>query len=499
MDLITNGEIVPIPHRNLTRETCEKYGYRVGTFGAGVCHIAPYCDETGRVTKQKIRFKNDAGEKDFLVTGDKGNDALFGQHLARDAGKMIVVTEGEIDAMSVSQAFGNSWPAVSVPNGAAGARKALAKHVDWLERFERVVLCFDMDEPGRKAVEDCVSLFTPGKLFIARLPLKDANEMLKANRSKELVDAIWGAKAYRPDGIRSVAELKEKALAPASYGLPWPWRTMTERTRGIQRHYMYGWGAGVGTGKTTTLKQLMLAAMRPDTIEDQGDLPIVIPEPRPVGTILFEENPAKTLRTIAGMAMGKRVNVPGVEYDEAELAATIDSFEGLFFPVDVFGAKDYDTIRSHIRFLVLSEGVKDLFLDPLTALVAGEEDERRALDYIMADLSGLVETHGVTLHYVSHLTTPQGTAHEEGGRVLEKHFTGSRALARWSHALIGLERDKQNPDEPTVVRGLKDREFGEAVGPLLGLQFDRVTGRMVEVPLDEEPSPFKDESIHTDL
>ncbi len=43
--------------------------------------------------------------------------------------------------------------------------------------------------------------------------------------------------------------------------------------------------------------------------------------------------------------------------------------------------------------------------------------------------------------------------------MLEKHFTGSRAIARWSHAMIGLERDKQKPDNPTTVRGLKDREF----------------------------------------
>jgi twinkle protein len=82
----------------------------------------------------------------------------------------------------------------------------------------------------------------------------------------------------------------------------------------------------------------------------------------------------------------------------------------------------------------------------------------------MADLASLVEQHGFTLHFISHLTTPEGKAHEEGGRVLEKHFTGGRAIARWSHNLFALERDKQTPDEPTTFRILKERETGTPWG-----------------------------------
>lgn len=501
MDLLA-GEIAAIPARNLTRETCEKFNYRIGQFKGGIAHLANYYDESGRVVAQKVRFKED-GKKAFTFLGAPKEAGLFGQQLCRDGGKMLVITEGEIDAMSVYQAMGSKWPVVSIPNGAGGATRDLAKHVGWLNSYESVVLCFDMDEPGRKAVEDCATLLAPGKLKVASLPLKDASDMIKANRSAELVRAIWDAKAYRPDGICTVADLKEGALEAATWGLPWPWRTMTQRTYGIQRRYIYGFGAGVGSGKTTTFKQIMLTAMRPDLIEPHDGLldhvgnPITIPPPRPVGVIFFEENPKKTLRSLAGMILGKRLNKPDVSHTREEVEAAIDTLDGLFFPLNSFGAKDYATIASHIRYLVQGLGIRDIFLDPLTALVAGEDDERRALDFIMADLSGLVETHDFTLYYISHLTTPQGTAHEEGGRVLEKHFTGSRALARWSHAMIGLERDKQSDDEPTLVRGLKDREFGEAVGPLLALHFDAVTGRMVEVPIptdDDNSSPFKDET-----
>lgn len=506
-DMLT-GRCEAIPNRNLTQETCERYGYRVGEFQGGPAHIAPYTDDAGRVVAQKIRYKRD-DKKAFTWVGDPKAAGLFGQKQARMAGKMVVITEGEIDALSVSQAMGNKWPVVSVPNGAQGAARDIAPHVGWLSEYEKVVLSFDMDEPGRKAVEAVVKLFPPGKVCVATLPdgFKDANDMLKAHRSAALVDAMWAARVYRPDGVRTVADLRQSALEVTEWGLPWPWRTLTEKTYGIRRRYMYGWGAGVGSGKTTTFKQIMLTAMRPDLLEPHDGLvdgrgkPIAVPEPRKVGTILFEENPAKTLRSLGGMIIGKRVNKPDVEYSEAELAEAIDSLDGLFLPLDTFGAKDWDSVKANILYLVLSEGVRDVFLDPLTALVAHVEDERRGLDSLMADLSGMVEAHDFTLHYISHLTTPSGTPHEEGGRVMEKHFTGSRALARWTHSMIGLERDKQRPDDPTIVRGLKDREFGDAVGPLLALNFDRETGRMVEVPLpDGDPSsPFRDETINADL
>jgi twinkle protein len=55
---------------------------------------------------------------------------LFGQHLWRTSGKRVIVTEGEIDAMSMSQVQDNKWPVVSVKNGANGAYKALQESLD---------------------------------------------------------------------------------------------------------------------------------------------------------------------------------------------------------------------------------------------------------------------------------------------------------------------------------------------------------------------------------
>lgn len=497
---LVHGTVEPIRSRRLDRKTLEKFGYKIGKFSNQTVQLAPYHDATGRVVAQKVRFRDkDRGMP--WVGNEKSALPLYGQALWQPSGRMVVVTEGEIDAMSVAQAMDLKWPAVSLSDGASGAAKDFAKAADWLEKFDKVVIMFDMDEPGRTAAEEAARVLTPGKAYIAKLPLKDANEMVQANRSGEIVRAAWDAQPYRPDGLRRVEDLKEGALAPTSYGLPFPWAGITEATYGIRRRELYGYGAGVGVGKTTLFKQLILATAMPSIIQPHDGL--ILPdhamEPRKVGTLLLEENAKKTLRTLAGMAIGKRVHVPGVEVDPKELGDAMDKLEPYLHIYDHFGAKDWEAIKDTIRHMVLAEGIKDVFLDHLTALTAFEYDDRKALDGIMVDLASLVEQHDFTLHFISHLTTPPGTAHEEGGRVLEKHFTGSRAIARWAHNLYALERNKQLPDDPTTFRILKERETGDAVGKMFGLAYDRDTGLFYETPLPEDMGGFKDETQHDDF
>lgn len=490
MEGLLRGSYEPLAKRKIDLETCQKFGYQVGEFNDRKCHIAPYYDESGAVVAQKIRLPG----KDFLTLGKiEKAMPLFGQNLCRSGGKMIVITEGEIDAMSVTQAMGLNWPAVSLPKGAPNAPKSIAKALPFLAGFEKVVLCFDEDEVGREAVERCAMLLPPGKAFIAKLPLKDANEMVVEGRSKELVDAIWSAREFRPETIVDLDSIMDLANEAAQWGIPWPWVNMTRVTYGIRRAALYVWGAGTGSGKTTLMKQLMVTAMRPDLIEDHSELGITA-TPRKVASLFFEESPSHTLKTMGGMVLRKRVHVPGTEYDLDEHRAAMESFRGLYFPIRLRSRKWAD-VEATIRYLHEAEGVEDFFIDPMTALVATAEDERRALDAIMSELAGLAEELVITIHLVSHLSTPDGKSHEEGGRIAEKHFRGSRAVAYWAHYMMGLERDKQDPNCPTTVRGLKDRLTGDAVGPFIALEYDRESGLMIEVPLpDDGDRPFKDET-----
>ena len=244
--MIKNLSYQYLPKRALSEETCEKFKYGVGENLKGKkVQVAQYFKD-GKLVAQKVR---DA-QKNFAVLGEtkKLSTLLFGQQLWRDAGKRLIITEGEIDAMSVSQAQGNKWPVVSVPSGASAAAKAIAHNIEWIERFDAVVFCFDSDDPGIQAAKECAQQLSPGKAYIAELPLKDANEMLVAKRGKELIDALWNAKQYRPDGIIDISTLEDAASADIEVGRPWPWDSLTAATYGRRRAELYGFGGGTGCG-----------------------------------------------------------------------------------------------------------------------------------------------------------------------------------------------------------------------------------------------------------
>lgn len=473
------GQIRALPARHITEETCRRYGYLSGPGW----QAAPY-RAGGRVVAQKLRFP-DKG-RGFPWEGDNKNPhlQLFGQHLA-GSGTFLAVCEGEIDAMSASQVLGNKWPIVSVINGSAGAKRDLLAQADWLKGFHKVVLCFDQDEPGRKATEECARALAPiVPVHVAELPLKDANEMLKAGREEELANALMRAARYKPAGLLRASQVRKTVDSVPARGLDWPWPALSRLTFGRRDGEVFALGAGVGVGKTD-----VMAACQAWDVTKLG-----------LRTSVFssEQSPAKVMLAMACKVANRRFNVPDGSWTPEEKAAALDKLEADDRLVIYDRAQDFrwETLRENIRYLAAGEGCKSFYLDNLTAVVAHADDERKALDGLMEELAGISVEYGLVFHVVSHLTTPKdGRPHEEGGRVKENQFTGSRAIARWADFMFGLERDKQatDPEErhTTTFRVLKDRNTGNATGETFLLQYNDKTGEMLEKEpgLNEDQDP----------
>ena len=175
-----SGDFGPLRSRKITEETCKKFNVRQ----EGPALRFPYYS-----ANRVVGYKEKDPQKNFKWVGKNEDDQLFGQHLF-GSGKTIVVTEGELDALSVWQARPN-WPVVSVPGGAHSAKKALAKQLPYLMGFNEVVLMFDGDEAGAKAADECVGLFPHDKVFLASLgSYKDASEALQAGDGKAILQSI---------------------------------------------------------------------------------------------------------------------------------------------------------------------------------------------------------------------------------------------------------------------------------------------------------------------
>ncbi len=475
MSGMIEGEFAAIPKRGLTKEACQKFGVRVGKLGEERVLVMDYRDQNGSLVAQKVRFANrdEDKRKRFTILGDPKAVGLFGQHLWAPGGRKVVVTEGELDAVALCQSQDLKWPTVSIPNGASNARKAIAAAREWLESFGEVVLAFDADEAGRAAVAEAAAVLTPGKVRIADFGpygLKDANDFVVAEREKDLIDAIWKARVWRPDGIVSLADIRDRVLKPIEIGRPWPWPSLTAATFGRRIGDVIGFGAGTGVGKTDLFTQTIAH----DVMHGVR-----------CGVLALEQDVGDTGKRVAGKMVGRSFHVPDGSWTPEELQEAWDALErtDLLKLYDNFGAMDWPTIKSRILYMVEVDGCEHVFLDHLTALAAGEDDERKALEGIMAEAASLAKGRCV-LHYISHLATPEGKPHEEGGRVMIRHFKGSRAIGFWSHFMFGMERNQAAEDpverNTTILRCLKDRHTGRATGMTFPLVYDPVRGMLDE-------------------
>ena len=445
-------EVLPLIPRGIDEITCKKWGYKIGTYKGQRVHVANFYNESGTVVAQKLRFR----DKSFLIVGDiKKALPLYGQWLWRSGGKKVIITEGEIDALTVSQLQNNKWPVVSIQNGSSGASKCCAKAMDWLSLFEEVVFLFDNDEPGRAAAVQCAALFPAGVAKIATLPLKDANEMLLAGQGAEVIDAVWSARVYTPEAVASVMDLIDEATAMPERGIDWPWPTLTDLTYGIHSKKAYYLGAGVGVGKTNWAKELQSYLVNVHQL--------------PVGVFMLEEALGRTLKGIAGKFAGIPFHKPDAVFTQEQLRTAIENLDGKvsLFRHDKVGT-DWVTIKSAIIYMVEGQGIKHIFLDNLTVMVAHLDpaEGNAEINKIAKEIAHLTHKHDFTIFGFSHLNPPAaGADHEHGGKVHERQFTGSRGLMRFGQYILGIERNK-DPELPIAERNrsqlvlLKDRDYG---------------------------------------
>lgn len=307
--------------------------------------------------------------------------------------------------------------------------------------------------------------------------MKDANDLLRAGRLKDITQAVYSARVWRPGGIVSFGSIKDRILAPVEIGDPWPWEGLTKVTYGRRPGEVYALGAGTGVGKTDVFTQIIA--------HDAVTLG------RKCGVLYLEQPIAETGKRIAGKLAGKRFHVPDGSWTQAELVSAADTIAATdnVFMLEAFGATDWEYVQSLVRYMVLGLGCEHIFLDHLTALAAAADDERKMLEKVMEALATMAQGLKFKLHFISHLATPEGKPHEEGGRVMIRHFRGSRAIGYWSHFMFGLERDQQEEDEErrsiTTFRCLKDRFTGNAAGFTTGLRYDRATGILHETALPQ--------------
>jgi twinkle protein len=473
---ITNmidGLIQALPKRKIDSDTCSFFNYEVGEYKNQLVQIANYYNKKYQKVAQHIRFPN----KDFIWLGDVEQITLFGQQNFRDGGKMIIITEGELDCLSVSKVQNNKYPVVSVPSGAASAKKYIKRELEWLSKFETIVLMFDNDEAGINASIECANILPVKKVKIAKLQAKDASELLQQGKGSKIIDAIWEAKAYTPQGIIEGVDTKDLLLKDDyTESIPYLWNGLNEKLHGIRNGELVLLCAGSGTGKSQVCRELAHH---------------LISQKQKIGYIALEESVKRSVRGIVSVGLNQLLHIPEVKKNlsEEEILQEWDKIKNHICFYDHFGSSDTEDLMNRIRYMVQALDCKVIILDHISIVISGlaDGDERRLIDNTMTQLRKLVEEVKCAMFVVSHLKRPEGKlGHEEGVQTSLSHLRGSHSLAQLSDAVIGFERNQQDETQSNVmiVRVLKNRFSGDT-GVATTLKYNKLSGRLTEGDFDE--------------
>lgn len=477
-----------LPERKLTAEALSYFGFKFGvSLSDGQTPevgFKPYFSlESGELIGYKAKVY---GTKQSWWVKLKGDVAPFGWRQALSTGaKKLFITEGEEDAVALYKALKDSNrgtkyedlnPAViSLPHGAGCAANALSRLQGQISKtFSEVVLVFDEDKAGRDAVQAVLrDVFPNAKVATLPSECKDPNDCLIKGKAKALIQSVmWGASTQKNSRIVWGDTLHEDAKKPAEWGVSWPWKIITEKTRGIRKGETIYIGAAPKMGKSEVVDTLGA-----HLIKEHG-WKVLMAKP--------EQSNLATYKRMAGKMVGKIFHDPKVEFDTEAYDRAGEMLKGRLAMINLYQHLGWDTLKADIRAAV-SEGVDAVFVDPITNLVngisAGEANTK--LQEIAQELSAMALDLNIVVFIMCHLNNPDsGPSHERGGEILTSQFAGSRAMGRSCNYMFGLQGNK-DPALPDDLRNMRqfvlldDREFGEAGH--CDLYWDRNTGLFNEV------------------
>ena len=444
--------------RGITDETYKAYGVR-----------HKYSEETGKpvaayypVTEGYAAsgFKIREYPKTFSVVGKCGKESdMYGQWRWKNTsgGKFVLLVAGEADTHAAYQMLedyrkskGTDFdpiPVVSSTIGETGSHKQIANHYEWLDRFDKVIVCYDQDEAGKKAVAELVKVIPKGKMYVMSLPMKDTNEMLLTGKAKQWIDCFWRAKPYTPDGVVGSGALSEKMreeLATPKIPLPpFMHRLQKMMAGGIPLGRIVNLGAASGTGKSSIVDEMLYYW--------------VFNSPHKIGVVSLESDAGQYGIKILSRHCGQKIELfetpeealafmdsDWVKEKEQELLYLPDGQHRWHIVEDRDGGTE--SMKQQIMKLIVECGCLVIVLDPLQDILDGLSNEDQAV--FLRWMKGVIKSHGVTFVTVNHVRK-NGTgqkANSVGAELHEEDMAGSSTIFKSGACNLLFSRNKEAED-----------------------------------------------------
>ncbi len=436
--------------------------YKIGERGDEI--IFPFLLPDGALAMAKARKAEDGAAP--KPTAANCEPVLFGWQAIPDDAREVVLTEGEIDALSMA-AYG--FPALSLPYGGGGGAKQqwIENEFERMDRFERIFIATDMDKPGEEAAAEIAGRLGRHRCLRVQLPKKDANDCLVSLiEQTEIAQAIAQAIHLDPEGLRRPTGFTDdvgRLFWPEPeerVGYQTPFTKLAEQLI-FRPAELTLWSGASGAGKSQLLSHCMVDWVR------QGSR---------ICLSSLEMKPAQTLKR-----MCKQVTA----VDRPTIEAITQSLRWLdrgLLLYELVGKSGIDGLLEIFSYARAKYGCDQFVIDSLMRLGI-EGDDYSAQEKALYKMVDWVITNNVHLHLVAHSRkSAKDTGVPEGEDIKGAMEIGANAfniITVWRNR--DLEEKIRNgtasedeADRPTVMFNVAKQRNGDFEGRI-GLWFDKAS------------------------
>lgn len=474
--------------RGIRQDVCSYYQIRT-----------EFYNETGEVVKryypatenyELVGYKVRVVEtKDFYPVGHVGKSCDFaGQFRHKGGAKTVIICGGEEDMAAAYQMLLDSWkkgsdgkpayamPAIISPLVGENCKSQIKTNYEWLDKADKIILCFDNDDAGKKATEDAVKVLPSGKVYVMDIPCKDPNACLLEGKHKEFVDAFWRNHKYVPVGITSSDNLEQKMMEYVSMeriSLPPFMHKMEEMLRGgIPLGYIVNLLAASGQGKST--------------IADAMVLHWIMKNPYTVGIVSLESSEGEYGVNLSSAFCGFKLNMLRSAQERVEWLQRPENVakrrelwvredgSPRFYLVDA----DIENLQKKVEYGVKILGWKICILDPLQDIFDCLDSDQQAK--FMKWQKDLVKEYSMVFLNINHSRKSQQgqKANSQGANLSEEDMHGSSSIFKSGGINIVIGRNKEAEEDvernTTYVKLTKARGVGNT-GPAGAYYYDNET------------------------
>lgn len=455
--------------RGISRETAQKYDVTARKDNPRILCF-PFYDENGKLIT--IKYRNMAYQKGR----DKSKEwfekdtmpILFGMKQCADF-RTLVITEGQMDALSVAEAFRNEKEkpnVVSVPNGCSSFTW-LTPCAEWVNKFSEVVVFGDW-ENGKMTLLDTLKDRLDCRIRAVRrqdyLGEKDANDILTKYGAISVRKAVERAEEPKISNVKDLSTVKNvdlNALERVKTGII----DIDRATGGLVMGSVVILTGERGQGKSTFLSQMLCSVL------DQQD-----PNGNPYAVFVYSgELTDQFFKRWLDFQLAGPDNIEEMmnEYNEKEYTIPNETVEkisawykGRMYIYDNSIVPEgnenmTDILLNTVEAVIRQYGVRVIAIDNLmTALesIANQNDLYLGQSQFVGKLKKLAMKYNVCIIVVAH---PRKAVYaSKRARELENDdVSGSADVTNKADVVLTCSRDKEI-DMVNHVQILKNRLFG---------------------------------------